>query len=379
MNVVVLGRFPPPVDGQTMATRRVADLLRTSHTVYELDTEPADRGFVAAEARWSLHRFVHYVRSSGRIRSELRDVGDAVVLWTSISPVRLGHWRDVSTVLPAFRDGQRIIAVVHRAGFHDLFESSVTRVTAAALVRRVDGFVFLDDALAARCQPWIPDAKRFTIPNTIDDEVVCSEREVEARALNTERPFCLLFLSNMLPEKGFLDVLDAVARLRERGVAVRADFVGRWVSNEDRVAFERVVDARRLGPTVTHHGAIADRGSIKQLYLDADAFVLPTYHPTEAQPLTIIEALNAGTPVITTGQGGIRSMVGDGDSARIVPPRDSGAIAAAIESLRIPAHWKATSLAARKRFVDAFSPERVRRMWNALIDQSEAPSSRMVT
>jgi glycosyltransferase involved in cell wall biosynthesis len=370
MNVVVLGRFPPPVDGQTVATRRVAELLRENHTVHEINTEPEDTAFVAATVRLRPRRVLHYVRLKSAIRRRLEGLDSAPVVWTSISSVPLGHVRDVTTVLPTLRRDQPCLGVVHRATFHRLFLSPLTRMTAMALVRRVAGLVFLDDGLARQCEPWVPAEKRFVIPNTIDAALCCSDAEADSRQRSPGAPFRLLFLSNMLAEKGFMQVLEALKMLEQRGRPARADFVGRWVAEQDQLSFERYVQANGLGSRVKHHGGIEERATIKQLYLDADAFVLPTFHPTEAQPLTLLEAMNAGTPVITTRQGGIPALVGDDGNASFVPSRDPAAIADAVQWLEVPSNWKIKSMAGRKRFLSAFGPALVGRKWEALIAQA---------
>ena len=57
------------------------------------------------------------------------------------------------------------------------------------------------------------------------------------------------------------------------------------------------------------HGGVSERSIIKEFLNRADAFVLPTYYPIEAQPISIIEALNSGTPVIATNHASIPEMI----------------------------------------------------------------------
>jgi glycosyltransferase involved in cell wall biosynthesis len=99
------------------------------------------------------------------------------------------------------------------------------------------------------------------------------------------------------------------------------------------------------------------------MYLEHDVFLLPTYYPSEAQPLTIIEALNAGCPVVATAHASIPNMVRDGVEGSLVPPRAPEAIADAVEVMRETGTWRSRSRAARARYVDRFSPQAVRRQW----------------
>ncbi|MFQ5572265.1 MAG: glycosyltransferase, partial [Rhodothermales bacterium] len=274
--VHVVGRFPPPIDGQTMATQRLADLLVPSHDVRRISTSPEPTDHIQADVRFSPSRVQHYIRLRQRIRLFFHAAPTAPVLWASISPSPFGHLRDVLTVLPAFQPGQPVHAVIHWGNFDRVFRHPLTAWTARRMVRRVCRFVFLNEALAERCAPWIPGEQRLAIPNTIDDAVRCAEDEVDAKqARCMERTaFRLLFLSNMIASKGYLDVLRAVGLLHARGLSLHADFVGRWTSDEDRAAFERLVEEEHLGEVVTHHGGLSDRTQIKDLYLNADVFLL---------------------------------------------------------------------------------------------------------
>ena len=327
-------------------------------------------------ARFHLGKVRHYLRVRERTRAACRAAPEAAVLWTSVSPTPLGHLRDLLTVLPAFRSGQRVYAVVHWGRFDRLFTSTLTAPTARRLlVPRVDGFVFLSEGLSERCAPWIPAAKRRVIPNTIDDVVCCTPEEVEAKQRDraARQRLRLLFFSNMIREKGYLDVLEAVRRLHRQGVAVEADFAGGWTSEADEADFERRVAAGGLQGVVAHHGAVRDRARAKRLLLDADVLLLPTFYPTEAQPLSILEAMNAATPVVATAHAGIPELVRHGREGLLVPPRDPATIAHAVLELQDAERWLDLSRNARDRFEGGFSAEPVRQRWRALLQETDPP------
>lgn len=370
-HALVLGRFPPPIDGQTVATDRLASLLEPSAAVTRLSVTPQDVEHVRTDARLRLDRIRHYLGQRTTIRDTLATHPDATVFWTSISPMPLGHLRDRLVVLPAVHPTQAVYGVVHWGNFDRVFRHRLTAWSARRMVPRLTGLVFLNDRLAERCAPWVPAAKRIVIPNTIDDAVLCTDAEVAAkrdqRLAAAGRPLRLLFLSNMIPAKGYLDVLEAVRLLHARGVPVRADFAGGWMESADEDAFQQRVETYGLAPAVTHHGTVRDRARIKQLYLQADVFLLPTYYPTEAQPLSILEALNAGTPVITTRHAGIPEMVREQQEARFVPPRDPRAIAEAAEACTDADRWHQYAKQARRRFLTTFSPDAVRAQWLRLL------------
>ena len=267
--------------------------------------------------------------------------------------------------LPATRRDQRIVAVVHWGNFHSLFESGMMSATARRLVDRVDKFVFLSQGLSNQCAPAIPEEKRVVIPNTIDDATVLPQKDVAAK--RRERAgrdkLNVLFVGHMMPSKGYLDTLEAVQLLATRSVPVETHFAGGWMKPADREAFLTRVASHNLEHIVFHHGAVSDRQTMRALHRNADVLVLPTWYRNEAQPLVIIEALNAGTPVISTPYRTIPDMVENGAEGYLVPPRDPEAIAEALQKLCDMERWTRMSIQARQRFESTFAPERIREKW----------------
>ncbi|MEX2399805.1 MAG: glycosyltransferase family 4 protein [Rhodothermales bacterium] len=370
MNVHVIGRFPPPSDGQTLATQRMSELVARHHHINRISTEPPPSEYVENEVTFRWRRVRHYLGMRNTIRTKLSTSPSAPVLWASISPALLGHVRDIVTVASAFVSNQPVAGIIHRTGYDRLFRSSFTRPSARWLARRLSAFVFLNERQSAACASWIPEPKRFVIPNTVDRHLLFDPSEIASKRSDrrAKSELRLLFLSNMIPLKGYIDVLKAAAVLRMRNVRFQVDFVGRWGSDDDRRTFERQVDALQLRQSVHYHGGVEDRAAVRTFFVHADVFVLPTYHPTEAQPVALIEAMSAGVPIITTRQGGIPSMLSDPE-AFFVSSRSPAEIADAVEQLVDADTWTTFSRSSREAFERTFSPDIVEKQWNALVER----------
>ncbi|MDZ4698996.1 MAG: glycosyltransferase family 4 protein [Rhodothermales bacterium] len=374
--IAVAGYFPPPITGQTMATERLAALLEDVFRVDRIALNEGHDEQVETRPGIRLGKIRGYLHAGRQLRAAFRATPPDVLLWPAVSPKLLGHIRDLMAVMPALPLAARRYGVVHWGNFATLFESPLTRFTARRLVRALDGFVFLNPSLAERCAAWIPAHKRFAIPNTIDDTLCFSDAEIAGKQEDRrrhERPLRLLFLSNMIPSKGYDDVVEATALLHAREIPVELRLAGRWIDGADRRAFETRT-AGELASCVTHLGPLTDRNAIRALHQWADVFVFPTYYPTEAQPLALLEAMSAGTPIVTTAHAGIPDMLAAGREALFVPPRDPEAIAGAVMDVQDAEPWQRHSEAVRRRFLADFSPEAVRRQWTALV-AGAAPDS----
>ena len=331
------------------------------------DVAAVDRVNVSPSRATAASRIRPFVSARSRIIQQSNGES-SVVLWTAVSPRPAGHFRDRLFVLPALA-GLDTIAVVHWGDFDSLFSNKLTRHSAKRLVRSVRGFVFLDESLSEKCAAWIPEAQRYVVPNTIDEDILCSADEVEkARAARrSSQPFRLLFVGNMITSKGYLDVLRSISILAKDG-SVAVDFVGRWYRKDERQAFEQEVARLELTSLVRHHGPITERGIIKKMLLSAHVLALPTYYAAEAQPIVILEAINAGTPIVTTRHAGIPLMTGS-DAAVFVGARNPTAVANAVRTLMETARWDEISRAARQRFEKSFSPDHVRSRWVEVVSR----------
>ncbi|NWF71534.1 MAG: glycosyltransferase family 4 protein [Nitrospirae bacterium] len=87
------------------------------------------------------------------------------------------------------------------------------------------------------------------------------------------------------------------------------------------------------------------------------------------QPLSILEAVASGLPIVSTGVGDIANMIEDGVSGLIVPEREPAAMAAAA-GLLLEQPDRARSMASRAyRRLDRYSWSSVRSQWSALYDE----------
>jgi glycosyltransferase involved in cell wall biosynthesis len=96
---------------------------------------------------------------------------------------------------------------------------------------------------------------------------------------------------------------------------------------------------------------------VLRLFRAADASVLPS--AWENFPHTVVEALAVGCPVIATAVGGIPEVVRDGENGLLVPPRDPGALASAIERFFGDAELRGRLAGGAARSVEGSSEEAV--------------------
>lgn len=370
--VVVAGFYPPPITGQAVATQRLATLLEEAKVVTRLDLalrSPSEAAQLSSFDFRMVWRALQHRRAWRQSASEA-----SAVLWTSLSPSRWGALRDFVLMPSPGRPSQQLWGVVHHGDFEAALQHPLRKRILHRTLNRLSGIVLLSEALRERVRPHLGDIPAFVIPNTLDENSIATPEELIHRRSRKALSPHLLFFSNMIKTKGYADVLQAVHLLQQRGVPARATFAGAWPDSAAEADFRSAADKLHLSSSVEILGSVSDSEHKRRLFLDADVFVLPSYYPTEAQPLTILEALATGTPVITTRQGGIPEMLDEDVEGHFVATRDPGAIANAVCKLSNCDNWNRKSEAAWARFNRQFHPDIVRQQWLTLLDGSHLNS-----
>jgi glycosyltransferase involved in cell wall biosynthesis len=152
--------------------------------------------------------------------------------------------------------------------------------------------------------------------------------------------------------KGFEVLLDAVAAVQESRPGTTFVIAGPTVA--DKEDFAEGLAARAASLPDVHW--LGPRTDVADLLADLDVFALPSTEP-EPFGLVVVEALASGVPVVATAAGGPLEIIGPlvPDAGALVPPRDAGALAAAIAGL-LPASSSTERRQARPRLRDEPRP-----------------------
>jgi glycosyltransferase involved in cell wall biosynthesis len=184
------------------------------------------------------------------------------------------------------------------------------------------------------------------IPNGVDP----------GRSRLTERPgegaVKVLSVGRLAPPKDFITMARALALL-PRGT-FSAEIVG---EGRGREALEAEIRRWDLAGAVTLAG---ERLDVTKRLLDCDIFVLSTF--SEGLPMTVLEAMAAGLPVVASAVGGIPELVVDGETGLTFRAGDADALAAALARLLDdPALRRRLGAAGRARLERVYSLDACRR------------------
>ena len=180
-----------------------------------------------------------------------------------------------------------------------------------------------------------------------------------AQAPLPDGPFTFLMVGRLMRDKGVGEYVEAARLLRRKHPDARFLLLSR-PETENPTGYS-TADLRQW----REEGLIEilpETRDVRSFVASSHVFVLPSYY-REGLPRTILEALATGRPVITTDMPGCRDPIQPEVNGLLVPPRDTLALAAAMERLvSDPALVRNMAQAARQKAVDIYDVDKVNSM-----------------
>ncbi|MEK6797009.1 MAG: N-acetyl-alpha-D-glucosaminyl L-malate synthase BshA [Spirochaetota bacterium] len=215
-----------------------------------------------------------------------------------------------------------------------------------------DALTAVSDYLSARTKEIFGITKNIrVIKNFVDVAVFSRDAFAGSSVVRHGSSPVLLHVSNFRPVKDIAVLIKAFARVRKRADA-HLVLAG---DGPERPAMEKLVRSLSLSQNVTFLGAT---DALPAIMASSDIFLLSS--TLESFGLAALEAMAMGVPVVSTDCGGIREVVADGVTGRIVPVGDHEGMANAVCGLidDVPLR-KRMGDASYQRVRDEFTIERI--------------------
>lgn len=188
-----------------------------------------------------------------------------------------------------------------------------------------DGYVALASFVTGKLlKLGMPRNRVLLLPNALEEGLFIPKTDFKPN-----RPFRIVYTAVINEMKGHHVLIRALHLLKKNGFDVTADFYGEIT---DRAYLESVMhnESSTALACVNFKGRISNM-ELRGLLKDYDAYVSPTY--MEMSPFNILEAQQAGLPIIATNVGGIPDLVEHGVSGLLVEPKSAEALAEALTKL----------------------------------------------
>jgi glycosyltransferase involved in cell wall biosynthesis len=226
--------------------------------------------------------------------------------------------------------GIPVVSVLH--GQSDIARSGRFAGMKRLLVRiGTRRLVFVSDRLKMDLAPalHLPESRCIVIPNGVDMEHFSNRRKASLREELRLREGDILVgaVGNIRGPKSYDVLLEAARILRERSPHYRFAIAGEGSGP----LYDSLLALRRQLGVENEVVFLGLRSDVASILRSLDVYVLSS--TTEGFSIACVEAMAAGTPVVSTRSGGPEEIIEDGQSGLLVPTQDPRALADAIERI----------------------------------------------
>ena len=191
----------------------------------------------------------------------------------------------------------------------------------------------------------LPKDRLRVIPRGVDLETFAFQQPPEPH----QGPWRIGLIGRMSPLKGHAIALQALQRLRQRGLPVTLCIAGGDAGSPAGAALRAQIERMALQDAVEWVGL---RQDISAVIASVDVVIVPSTYP-ESFGRSVIEAQAVGRPVIASRIGALPELVREGQSGLLVPPGDARTLAEAIERLIADPSLRQRCVEAGRRQVEA--------------------------
>jgi glycosyltransferase involved in cell wall biosynthesis len=237
-------------------------------------------------------------------------------------------------------------------------------------LRNVSVVIVLGECLKYIFKGFVPERRIFVVANGVQDTFD------KTFIKSSDNSFNILFLSNLIRTKGVFEVLKVVSTIASFKNNIKFIFAGEWEDREEEREAIEFAKKNNITPYVDFVGKV--EGTTKRKLLEqANLFVLPTFYPFEGQPITILEAMAAGLPVISTNRGAITETIIDGENGFLVKDRNSAQLVERIISLiSNPDLCKEMGRRSRQAYLKSYTKDIfINNLYNVLLETVKTATS----
>ena len=319
--ILFILHLPPPVHGAAMMGKYIHDskLINESFDCHYINLTTAKN--LEDIGHFRLGKIVEFAKLLYRIRKTIRELHPDLVY---VTPNAKGgaFYKDFVVVEMIKSMGCKVIVHYHNKGITKNQERTFYNFLYRRFFKNLK-VILLANSLYSDIKKYVDRKNIYICPNGIPEQVLITKKK--------HAEFNILFLSNMMKEKGVFTLLDECKILEDRNLDFHCHFVGKWsdITEDD---FNRYVYEHQLADKVTAYGAKYSEDK-NDFFTLCDVFVFPTYYHNECFPLVLLEAMQQKITCIASDEGGIPDVIDDGNTGYIVPKKNANAIADKIEYL----------------------------------------------
>lgn len=303
-------QLPPPIHGVSIINKLIyqSPYINNGIQTYLLEIRFSNK--INQLRRLNFSKIIRFFSLIFKLIRSIRVIRPDLIYF-SLMPVGKGLLRDIFFVMVI--KWFRITPVYH------LHNKGIARNSKTWIRRQLYQFIFRDSYIIHLSQRLyesemihlkLHNVKYRIVPNGV-------QLREEVKVNRSLKGINLLFLSNLFPQKGIINVIHIFKKIEIRFPDIKLFIVGGFPYRNTKKKVARLIEKYNLKEKVILKGPKYGKNKALE-YTNADIFVYPTSFSQECFPLVILEAMQAGLPIISTDEGAIPEIIEDGINGIIV-------------------------------------------------------------
>lgn len=324
MRIAILVNFFPPkwLAGTEIATYNIAKkLAKKGYKVHVITSHDKGLPQTSLEEGFMVHRIFSRTISRLKIFGSLYLCLKILLILRKINP-DIVHCQGLGMGLRAL-PAKLILQQPHiiwgqGSDINNRFEQIFLKV----VLKNADAVIALTVDMKRKFESIFP-RKVFIIPNGVEIEFFNNISRENARLSLKIKKYekIILCVANLRPVKGIKFLIRAMEQITKEIPEAKLLLIG---EGQDKIRLVRLVNLLGLQNSIIFIGKVP-HGKIPLFMAASDVFVLPSL--SEGQPLTILEAMASGLPIVATSVGGIPYTIINGVNGYLVEPANSTQLA----------------------------------------------------
>ena len=301
--------FPPPNYGPSIYSLHMMDALNDIENIECLKIDAELNNSSQKIGKYSLLKFFKFLKVVLKVCRESKNSNLILNLHLSLG----GSFRTFFLILLNYYKIKSLTLILHEGGLKESLKNSfIIKILVGYSVNKSDVIFALDDDQKNTWAETYEDATFEILPAYRNEQLSLPTK--------TNR---VIFLANLIPEKGVFDTLEAWKRISEieksgHDLLIMGSTMNKGTENQLISIVEKMKNTELvINP---------DRKLLLELFSSSKIFIYPSTYFLEQQPSVIIEAMSFQIPVVAYKWRGIKNLIKDNHNGLLSEPGDINTI-----------------------------------------------------
>jgi len=296
--ILIIGPFPLPISGVSLANKVVKGILIESPNFEVRSINTSYNEFNEKLGKLTFRKLLFYLT----LNFQVFKVFTSDTIYITPGQTFYGITKYSLFILLGALLKKEIITHVHGNYLRYEYQSlnGIKKKVFYYLLSKSTKGIVLSESLKENMSLFIKENHIFTLYNFAEDYLVSTNEETKTDKLR------IVFLSNLMIEKGILELLEALELLEKKNIDYEAKIAGN-IDVTNKKLFVAIFKKLKF----TEYLGVVNGEQKKELLEWSNVYVLPTYYKMEGQPISIIEAMATNNVIITTKLTGILDIINE--------------------------------------------------------------------